>query len=601
MMTMSRFLLAFLLAIIPLHTSAEAQLTPSSDKAEFRVVAGQDKYSPGESFRLLFEARFDEGWHSQSHTPTLKTLVPTVLTVTSAGGISFGRVVYPPDSLEKFEFSDEPLATYKGTVYFGLTGAIPKSLTPGKYIAHAALRIQACDDKSCLPPSTVEIDVPIIVAEAGAVITPANSEIYAANTGLFETGEAPGSTGGMDDIRGYVENRGLLFTLLIIFIGGLALNLTPCVYPLIPITISYFGGREKSSRGMLISNALLYLLGMAVMYSALGVIAALTGGLFGAMLQNWIVITLIAGVMIGLALSMFGVWEIRPPAFLAEMGGKNREGLFGAFMMGLTAGIIAAPCVGPFVLGLLTFVGEKGDPALGLVMFFTLAIGLGAPLVFLAVFSGSISMLPRAGVWMIWVRQVFGFVLVGMALYFMEPMIPKAVYPLIFGAFIIMAGLFLGWISKQTAPGAAFRVIRYGVGAIAVMAGVFVIVSSQSPEAPSVNWEKITTTSLEKAMASGNPVIIDFTADWCLPCKELEHYTFSDPRVVELSPGFVTLRADLTVAGDDQAEKMKSRFGVAGVPTVLFLGKGGKEREELRFVGFVDADVFLDKMKKALE
>ncbi len=600
MMTMNRFLLAFLLVAIS-FTTAEAQLTPSSDKADFRVVAGQDMYVPGESFRLLFEVKFDEGWHSQSHTPTLKTLVPTVLTVTSADGISFGRVVYPPDILETFEFSKEPLATYKGVVYLGVTGAIPKQLAPGRYAARAALQIQACDDKSCLPPSTMELDVPIVVAEAGAAITSANGEIYTANAGLFETGQAPGSTGGMDNIRGYVESRGLFFTLLIIFIGGLALNLTPCVYPLIPITISYFGGREKSSRGMLISNALFYLLGMAVMYSALGVIAALTGGLFGAMLQNWIVITLIACVMIGLALSMFGVWEIRLPAFLAEIGGKNREGLFGAFMMGLTAGIIAAPCVGPFVLGLLTFVGEKGDPALGFVMFFTLATGLGAPLMFLAIFSGSISMLPRSGVWMIWVRQVFGFVLVGMALYFMEPMIPEAVYPVIFGAFIVMAGLFLGWMSKQTAPGAAFRVIRYGVGAIAVAAGVFVIVLSQSPEAPSVNWEKITATSLKKAIASGNPVIIDFTADWCLPCKELEHYTFNDPKVVELSSGFVTLRADLTISGDDQAEAMKSRFGVVGVPTILFLGRGGEEREDLRFVGFVDAGVFLDKMKKALD
>ena len=198
----------------------------------------------------------------------------------------------------------------------------------------------------------------------------------------------------------------MLWTLLGIFLGGVALNLTPCVYPLIPITVSYFGGRSGQSRTSLVTHGLLYMVGLSLMNSVLGVVAALTGEMMGALLQNPVVLIGIAVLLAAFAASLFGFWEMRLPSALTQAASKSYAGYFGTFFMGLTLGIVAAPCLGPFVLGLLTWVASMGSPWLGFLVFFTLSLGLGLPLFFLAVFSGRIESLPRSGEWMLWVRLI---------------------------------------------------------------------------------------------------------------------------------------------------------------------------------------------------
>lgn len=590
-----------LLAVAAISTQAWAQLTPSASVTTFTAVPGQSAYRAGESFRLLFEVSFKDGWHGQSSQPTLKSLIATRLTLASGAGITFGKVAYPKPVMEKFEFSKEPISTYKGTVHIGVTGAAPPDIAPGDYTVKATLRVQACDDKSCLPPSDLSVDVPVKIAAPGEAIDKLNEAVYAANERLFQARPAPGG-GGMGHIGEYMETEGWFLTFVLIFLGGLALNLTPCVYPLIPVTVSYFGGSSDAGKGTLVPRAVLYLLGMAAMYSALGVTAALTGSLFGGMMQQPVVILFIVAVMVLLSLSMFGWYDIQPPQFLVEIGGKNREGFFGSFMMGLTAGIIAAPCIGPFVLGLLTFVGESGDPALGFFMFFTLALGLGLPFVALAIFSGAMTKLPRSGVWMVWIKKLFGFVLLGMGLYFMQPLVPEWAFLPLFGILILVAGAYLGFVTKVTGVGKVFHGFRLITALVCFAAGAFLIASAgPGSSGPSIQWSKATEAALKEAAASGAPVIIDFTADWCVPCKELEHYTFSDGLVVDRAGKFKTLKADFTVSGDPDAEALKKLYNVSGVPTVIFIGADGKEREELRFVGFIESKEFLDKMESALE
>ena len=172
----------------------------------------------------------------------------------------------------------------------------------------------------------------------------------------------------------------MLWTLLGVFAGGLALNLTPCVYPLIPITVSYFGGRAGQGRGKLAVHGLLYLGGLSVTNSVLGVVAALTGSLMGSALQNPIVLVVVAGVLVLFATSLFGFWELQLPQSLTSAASKSYAGYFGTLFMGLTLGVVAAPCLGPFVLGLLTWVASMGSPWLGFLIFFTLSLGLGVPL-----------------------------------------------------------------------------------------------------------------------------------------------------------------------------------------------------------------------------
>ncbi len=583
--------------------TASAQLTPSSEYATFKQVQGQDGYKTGGSFRLLFELKIEEGWHSQSHNPSLDSLIPTRLNITGQNGINFGRVSYPPEIMVKFSFTEEPLSTYKGTVYIGVNGTVPSGLAPGEYRVDALLRVQICDDKVCLPPSDMAAKFKIKVVDENTPVSRLNAEIYKKQDFLFSAVSTPsGGAGDVNEIRDYLDSSGLLLTFLFIFLGGLALNLTPCVYPLIPVTISYFGGQSEKKKGSVVIHAIFYLLGMAAMYSVLGVAAALTGSLFGGMLQSWPVIMFIVAVLVGLSLSMFGLYDIQPPSFLAEMGGKNRKGVAGAFMMGLTVGIIAAPCIGPFVIGLLTFVGERGDPMLGFTMFFVLALGLGTPFVFLAIFSGAITKLPMSGMWMVWIRKLFGFILLGMAIYFMEPLIPASVFLPLAGAFAIVSGIYLGLISKVTNQGPAFKTMRYGLCLAFVSIGAFLIVSSvQNKEKPEIAWKKASQAALESASSSGKRIVLDFSATWCLPCKELDHFTFSDVRAVELSKKITPLKADLTKSGIEENEALKKRFNIVGVPTVVFIGPDGKERKELRFVGFIDADEFVAKLKALLE
>ena len=267
-------------------------------------------------------------------------------------------------------------------------------------------------------------------------------------TGMVNQPEAPGVLYGW----------AMIWTLLGIFAGGMALNLTPCVYPLIPITISYFGGR--SDRRQLIGHGLCYIGGLSITNSVLGVVAALTGGLMGAMLQNPLVLTFVAAILILLAASLFGLWELRLPSGLMQAASKTYAGYLGTIFMGLAMGVVAAPCIGPFVLGLLTWVASMGSPWLGFIVFFTLSLGLGLPLFFLAIFSGNLNRLPRSGEWMLWVRKLMGWVLVGMALYFIRPVLPKAAGIILPAIVALAAGLHLGWIDKTKASFRAFVWIK---------------------------------------------------------------------------------------------------------------------------------------------
>ncbi|MBI5815633.1 MAG: thioredoxin family protein [Nitrospinae bacterium] len=592
---MKRFLLA-LFAVALAAQAGWAQLVPSKSVVEFSYVPARESHERGSSFPVLFRLRFKEGWHGQSHTPSMEGLVPTVIALAGTDKISPGRVIYPSGKMAKFSFSPEPLSVYEGDTYIGSSLAIAQDAPAGEHSVRATLTIQACNDKSCLAPSNVQISVPLKVSEPGKQGAPLNEDIYSANEGLFKQSAGDGaSTGSKNQIEDYLAKHGLALTYLFVFIGGLALNLTPCVYPLIPVTVSYFGGQSEKKKGKLFVHALLYLLGMSAMYSSLGLFAALTGGLFGGALQHWAVVLLIAGVMAGLAFAMFGFYEIRMPSFLMDMGGKNREGLGGTFMMGLTVGIIAAPCIGPFVLGLLTFVGEKGDPVLGFTMFFALSLGLGLPFVALALFSGGLSSLPRSGVWMVWVKQVFGFIMLGMAIYFLEPLIPKTLYKPAIGVFIIGTGVFLGWISSVKAGGAGLKTAKWTLGVALIAMGGYIAYPAKSTSGPAIDWRAASSEAI--AAAAGKPVIVDFSAEWCLPCKELDRFTFTDKRVIELSSGFIMLKADVTHGGDVRMDELKKRYNVAGVPTIVFIDSSGAEKPELRLTGFEEAELFVKRME----
>jgi thiol:disulfide interchange protein DsbD len=504
-------------------------------------------------------------------------------------------VVYPEGHALKLDFAEEEMMLYDGTVLIGAVVDVSPDFPLGDATISAELGYQACDNQKCLLPETVPVFIQVKVSAPHEAVDLTHGEI-------FEQIDfaAVGTDDGAGGFGATVAARGMLLMFVLVFLGGLALNLTPCVFPIIPITVSYFGNQSRGSMSKTVLLALLYLLGMATMYSTLGLVAALTGSLFGSALQNPLVLAVVAAVMVGLALSMFGVYEIRVPARLAGVAGTGRQGVAGSFLMGLTVGVVAAPCIGPFVLGLLTFVGEMGRPALGFFLFFTLALGLGLPYVFLAIASGNLSKLPRSGEWMEWIRKLFGVVLLAMAVYFLRPVLGDPLYYGVQGALLVVGGVILGFVVRFSSSALFVSALRRFVGVAAPLYGLWLILAPGNIIARDVGqgipWQPYDAAVLSEARADSRPVVIDFSADWCLPCKELEHRTFSQPEVIEAAKAVVPLRADLTRSSSAEVKKLREQYRIRGVPTVVFIDSTGTERTDLRVVEFIDKDEFLRRL-----
>ena len=552
------------------------------------------------SYEVLIEMQVSEGWHINSNKPLEDFLIPTEINFEPQDGLSFGKITYMNPEMRKFAFSETMLSVYQDKAYARTTVTVSPDFQGTETVIRGTVYFQACNDQSCLAPDEAGFTKLVGILPADSSAAAANREIFERVKPRFPQEITPAQS-GKESLSDVIRHSGWIYSLIFIYLGGLALNLTPCVYPLIPITVSYFGGQDQEKRGAIVLRAVLYVLGMAITYSVLGVIAALTGGLLGSALQNPLVLIFVALVLVGLALSMFGLYEIRVPQSLAMIGGKNRSGYVGTLLMGLTVGLIAAPCIGPFVLGLLTYVSETGNPLLGFWMFFILAMGLGTPFLFLGIFSGAASRLPRSGAWMVWVRNIFGFVLLGMAVYFLEPLFPSgSLYFYTLALLAVVAGVYLGWIDKNTG-GTAFRISRYAVGILFILLGVFFVLPSKSEAGQKIDWQKYTPEVLTMAHENGKPVMIDFYADWCIPCKELDKFTFSDPNVYQLAQKITMVKADLTHFQSEETTQLREKFGIKGVPTIVFLDRNGQEITDLRVTGFEDAEDFTARLKQLLQ
>ncbi len=544
--------------------------------------ANFEKLQPGSELKIVLIVKIDDKWHINSHQPNDEFLIPSKFRIQSKYDLNFSKTIYPEPKNIDLAFSDQPVSVFEGeSKFYGLID-IPKDFSLGIYEFEVIFEYQACNDNTCLPPKRVSVPFKFEVVDIKTPIMLINSELFDDVQLKSEAMEKKNNESSL------IDEENLLLTFILIFLGGLALNLTPCVYPLIPITIGFFGGQSEQKTGKLFLLSGLYVLGMAITYSAIGVVTALSGSLFGAAFQNPFVLIFIALVLVGLSLSMFGMYEFQlPSSWVAKFGGA-KGGAFGALFMGLTMGIVAAPCIGPFVIGLLTFVGAKADVVLGFFMFFVLAIGLGMPYLFLGVSSGKIKNLPRSGEWMVAVKKIFGFILVGMALYFILPLLPKNISGYILPVFMLLASLYLLFFDRMGEKIRAFNIFKKVFLTIVILVGVWFFFPSSTN---SVVWDE--TTKIE---FGGQPTIVDFYADWCIPCKELDAITFTDQSVIDESKRFRTLKVDLTNTGDEQIQQMMDRFEIIGVPTVIFFDAEGNEID--RITQFVKPAEFLKIMKK---
>jgi thioredoxin:protein disulfide reductase len=590
----------------------------SSAKGSAGVVKAQGYVStsgirPGDKFKIAIALDIAPGYHIQGHIPSDPNLIATEVKFQPVAGITIKEPIYPAPKYQKLEsLGAEEYAVHDGTIYITADAEADSSIKPGTLTIHATYTAQACNDKVCLAPaSDIALDIAASVVAATQPIKEANTDVFAkaAAQPPLDPSAKPVAPGGLTQFgsgsnsRSSFFDRGIVSILIGVFFAGLALNLTPCVYPIIPITIGFFvnqsSGEGKPRLSRTFAMASMYVIGMAVTYSILGVIAAKSGGLFGAALQSPIVLIVLAAVMVALSLSMFGVYEIRVPESLnrfANTSTQSTSGLVGALMMGLTMGIVAAPCIGPFVLALLVEVGARGSAAYGFLLFFVLALGLGMPYLILGTFSGAIKTLPRSGLWMVTVRKVFGLVLIGMALYFLMPLMGRWTN-LVFVAFFILSALYLTFYESGKAKPKQFAWVLRALGVGAAVIAVWLALPKKVEA--EIEWQPYSEAAVAAAQREGKGVIIDAYATWCIPCKELDQITFTDANVKREAERFVTLKLDLTspAAGSDAA-RAKDKFGIRGVPTVVFIDGAGREREEFRLEGFEKPPLFLGRMKQ---
>jgi thiol:disulfide interchange protein DsbD len=322
-------------------------------------------------------------------------------------------------------------------------------------------------------------------------------------------------------------------------------------------------------------------------------------------------------VFAALAFSLLGFYELNPPPILMKLAGGSQAGYLGSFFMGTTVGVVAAPCVGPVLIALLTYVGKLQNSFLGFLYFFALSAGLGTPYLFLGIFSGQIQALPRAGAWMVAIRKIFGLALLGLAYHTVCPLLPGVTVRKMGWAFL--GFIFSGYLLRDSLahPAPIFR--RVGTSGAAILLvfclgmalpegqgtlvidyglplgqGYFRIRGEGHGAFKSPEWASFSEVSFQGALSTGKPIILDFRADWCAACRELESQTFVDPRVARELEKFVLLKIDLTgsdIPGDQ--ERAKDRYQVRGLPTILFFTASGAELDALRLTGFLPPEGFL--------
>ncbi len=579
----SVIILAFLSAGL-----TSAQFGQESKIVTIQLIKGHDKVHANSLLKVAVKIHVENGWHINSDKPNEDFLIGTKI-VSLNEKFPLAKIVFPKAKEITLGFSDKPVSVFEGDFVVGLLINIDKALPVGNYKIPIQLKYQSCNNQSCMPPTSVTDSVEISVVEKSETVGKINQDVFkdvdlSQNAVVEQSNES--------SIASLLERSGLLIGLLAVFLGGLALNLTPCVYPLIPITIGYFGGQAEGRTSRLFLLGILYVLGMALTYSVIGVVTSLSGAVFGTLLQNTFVVIGIAVLFVVLSLSQFGVYEFKLPDSWVMKAGGAKSGAFGAFFMGLTMGVVAAPCIGPFVLGLVTYVAAKGDPYYGFLMFFVMAVGLGFPYLLLALFSGKIKKLPRAGDWMEGVKHIFGFLLLGMALYFVGPLLPKAINHFILPAFGIFTALFLLFFDKIANKVKGFLAFKIIFSVVVIMFSVYSLIPEKKAEP---KWQTFSEAKYEQSLKGNEKMVIDFYADWCIPCKELDGMTFSDPRVVEELQKFTPYKVDMTQTLSDATENLRNKFSIVGMPTVLIINSKGEEVQ--RLTGFVSADEFLKFIK----
>ncbi len=504
----------------------------SAEEAQFNVRKDALLVSAGRVETLDIQVQLPKGFHAFSDKFKVSDINPPNFNIGQL------KVLSEIDFYDRF--SNKNRKGIKESGQLKLQIEAPIDFDPQIKKLSFNLQSQICSEKVCYLPTKHKVEIPIRFVAADEV-----------NQIIESTVITEGSQRDLT-LLNRLENalaENIWYAFIIAFIAGILTSFTPCIFPMIPITISVLGhDAEKNSRIQNFARSLLYVLGIACTYSFLGVLAALTGNLFGNALSNKYVLISLVVLFFTMALSMWGVFELQVPAIIRnKLGVGKRHGYLGVFVMGLISGIVASPCVGPVLVSILSYVSTTKDAALGFGLLFTYAIGLGLIFIVIGLFGQAVSMLPRSGRWMSQIKYLLGLLMFLMAIYYFLMAFPM-----------------------------------------------------QKTKVSGVKWQAYSEELLAQAKGNSQPVLIDFRADWCYACLELEDKTFSTPGFKDLSASFMLLKVDAT-EDTSEVQAIIKKYNVKGLPTVLFLNKKGAVISELTFTQFLEWSELEPKMRSALE
>jgi len=416
----------------------------------------------------------------------------------------------------------------------------------------------------------------------------------------------------------------------VFFALGLGLAFTPCVFPMIPILSGIIAGQgEKITPAKGFTLSLIYVLAMSVTYTVLGVLAGMFGGNLQAAFQNPWILGSFAALFIFLALSMFGLYNLQLPnslqSRLTEASNRQQGGTYvGVIIMGFLSALIVGPCVAPPLAAALIYIGQTGDGMLGGISLFALSLGMGAPLIVIGTSAGKL--LPRAGAWMDAVKGVFGVGLLAVAIIMLERMVPPAIAMALWGTLLIVSAIYMGALRHLPIEATGWERLWKGAGVVLLVYGSLMLVGAAAGGKDTIQplrgvtlvsggtgqqqqhnpFQRIKSVDdLDREIASATsrnkPVMLDFYADWCVSCKELERYTFSDPKVAQVLSDFVLLQSDVTDWDETDIALIQGRFGLPGPPGIVFYGRDGVERQNHRVIGFMAADAFAAHVQQAIQ
>ncbi len=541
------------------------------------------------------------------------------LSVSAPAGYTVGELVLPPATssgkVEDGSFREDFVADF--TVVAPITGP------EGPAMVTVDFAYQACQGVAlCRMPTAEAVKVPIVVLPAGQVATlpdPATlvDPTPAAHTPPVVVAAALPQAEPTNAFAAAAE-RGLLFLVVLCFMAGVGVSFTPCVLPMVPITMAIIGARGATTKLQAFSLAFVYTLGQTLVYTGLGVLAGKTGSLFGSQMQNPYLVGGIGVLFVGMSLAMFGFFDIQVPGFIqSRVSGYEKRGGYGvSFVFGMIGGVLAGPCSGPVVIAILGKVAIEGQVGLGAALMAAFSTGMG--MIFL-VAGVAMSAIPKRGAWMALVKKGFGPVLLLMAIFFTKTLFTDLQVALLTAATLLVTGVF-AWPDAAEDEGFWVSRVRQLYTLVAVLVGAWLLVGSLmtsgfllpkmgaaagtptgvnvAQNGPGITWLATEEAGLAaSAAAGGKPLMIDFTAEWCAACHEMEKLTYTQPGVIAASEGFVTVMIDCTDKADPVVAAVQKKYGVMGLPTVVFVRPDGTILEST--VGFVEAADFEVVMARA--